>query len=261
MNPPQNKKTVFSKTAPYYDVMYGGRNIVHDCNLITKHLDNALAPSACRTLLNLGSGTGTHDLEFWRRGIDVTGVDRAAAMTAVAKKKAAAQRAKIAYITGDILSFTSEKKYDAVVSLFDVLSYMTTDKQVERYFTVASEALKPKGVFMFDCWYGPGVILSQPKIMKQSYRAFGVSITRTKTPTISYEHNTVNVHHALEIHTKEGKVTHTNETHVLRYFFNTEIIGFASRAGLNILSWGALDYPLRKTNPSLWSVYFIAKKI
>lgn len=257
----QTNITTFSKTAPYYDIVYGKRNTTQDCDTIVRHLNHELEPHICRTLLDLGSGTGTHDLEFWRQGIDVTGIDRAAEMTAIAKKKAAAQHAKITYLTRDILSFSTEKKYDAAVSLFDVLSYMTTDEQVEQYFNVASKALRPKGVFMFDCWYGPGVLLSKPQIVKQTYHTPKVSITRIKTPKVSYEHNTVTVHQSLKVHNKDGEITHANETHTLRYFFNPEIIGFASRAGLKILSWGSLAYPLHKTDVPSWSVYFIAKKV
>ncbi len=251
---------VFSKTAPYYDIIYSGRNVKNDTRIIINHLDGALSHTKTPRLLDLGCGTGTHDIEFWRHGYDVTGIDRSAAMIAEAKKKAAAAHAKISYVTHNFLSYTPAVRYDAAVSLFDVLSYITTNEQVTKYFSAVSTLLKPHGVFMFDCWYGPGVLLSQPKIIKQSYQSSGFSVTRTKTPSVSYENNTVTVRHALKIQ-KRGRVASSfREDHVLRYFFYPEIKQYAEKAGLRITSWGLLDFPLRKAPPSSWSVFFVAQK-
>lgn len=256
----QYSNAIFSKTAPYYDVIYGGRNVENNARIIISHLPHALSRIKNPRLLDLGCGTGAHDIEFWRHGYDVTGVDKSAAMIAEAKTKAAAAHAEISYVTHDFLSYTPTVHYDAAVSLFDVLSYMTTNEQVTKYFSAVSKLLKPRGVFMFDCWYGPGVLLSQPKIIKQSYQSTGFTVTRTKTPSVSYETNTVTVRHTLKIQ-KKGRVTSRfREDHVLRYFFYPEIKGYAEKAGLNITSWGLLDFPLRKAPPSSWSVFFVAQK-
>ncbi len=257
----QYSGATFSKTAPYYDVIYGGRNTEHDARIIIRHLSYALSHIKHPRLLDLGCGTGAHDVEFWRGGYDVTGVDKSDAMIREAEKKAAAAHANISYVTRDFLSYAPAVRYDAAVSLFDVLSYMTTNEQVTAYFSAVSTLLKPNGVFMFDCWYGPGVLLSQPKIIKRSYQSADFTVIRTKTPSVSYENNTVTVRHALTIE-KEGKaVSRFREDHILRYFFYPEIKQFAEKAGLRITSWGLLDFPLRKAPPASWSVYFAARKM
>ncbi len=256
----QHPNTVFSKTAPYYDVIYGGRNTDQDARIIINHLSRTLSHTKHPRLLDLGCGTGAHDIEFWRHGYRVTGVDRSAAMIAEAKKKAAAAQADISYVTRDFLSYVPAVRYDAAVSLFDVLSYMTTNEQVTKYFSAAAALLKPHGVFIFDCWYGPGVLLSQPKIIRQSYQSGNVTVIRTKTPVVSYETNTVTVHHALNIQRAGKAPGRFSEDHVLRYFFYPEIVQYAKQAGLTVTSWGLLDFPLRKAPPQSWSVFFITQK-
>lgn len=260
MNRTQANADAFSKTAPFYDVIYGGRAAENDTRLIVRHLRSPLTQKRQLSLVNLGCGTGMHDLEFWRKGFNVTGVDWSPAMIAEAIKKAKAAKAPIRYVTENILTYAPPARHDAAVSLFDVLSYMTTNKQVEKYFSTVSRLLKPGGVFMFDCWYGPGVLLSQPKIITQTYTSGDLAVMRTKTPVISCESNTVSVQHSLKIMQKNKKTKQIEERHVLRYFFYPEIMCFAEQAGLKITSWGLLDFPLRPAHESSWSVYFIAQK-
>jgi len=256
----QRPNAVFSKTAPYYDVIYGGRNVKRDARIIISHLSQSFSHTKHPRLLDLGCGTGAHDIEFWRHGYNVTGIDKSAAMIAEAKRKATSAHAEISYITLDFLSYAPAVRYDAAVSLFDVLSYMTTNAQVTKYFSAVSALLKPRGVFMFDCWYGPGVLLSKPGIIRQSYRSSDVTVARVKTPIVSYETNTVTVRHTLNIQKAGKKTGRFREDHVLRYFFYPEIEQYAQQAGFTITSWGLLDFPLRKAPQESWSVFFVAQK-
>lgn len=259
----KRKKTnngVFTKTAPYYDAMYASRNIENNALLMAKLLRKLLPRARRPTLLDLGCGTGSYALAFARLGYQVTGVDKSSNMIRVAKTKADKAKMAISYVVSDILTYNKTGQFDAVVSLFDVLSYMTTNRDVTRFFNIAAKRLKPGGVLIFDCWHGPGVLSSQPKNMTQSYDTPEFSIVRKKTPTLMRPTNTVLVHHALTIRPKKGAIHHVSEDHVLRYFFYPEITAFASQAGLRIISWGELGVPLRKASITSWSVYFIAQK-
>lgn len=260
MNRIKNNTGAFSKTAPFYDVIYGNRAARNDARLIVRHLHKLLPQKGQLSLINLGCGTGIHDLEFCRNGFNVTGVDRSPEMISEAVKKSSAAKAPIRYVTEDIITYAPPVRYDAAVSLFDVLSYMTTNEQVGEYFSAVSRLLKPGGAFVFDCWYGPGVLLSQPKIITRAHTTGDLTVIRKKTPIISYESNTVSVLHSLKIIQKDKKTKHIKEHHVLRYFFYPEIMYFAVQAGLEITSWGLLGFPLRPAPKSSWSVYFIAQK-
>lgn len=251
----------FTKTAPYYDAIYAGRNIESNTRLITTLLRQLLPNDKQRTLLDLGCGTGSYTHAFARLGHKVTGVDRSKNMIRVAKSKASKIETAPTFVVSDILSYNKKGQFDSVVSLFDVLSYMITDHDTTRFFNTVSSQLKPGGVFIFDCWHGPGILSSKPINMTQSYKTSEFSIIRKKTPTLIRLTNTVRVHHALTIRSKNGLVRRISEDHVLRYYFYPEIVSFASQAGLRIMSWGELGVPLQKATKASWSVYYIAKKI
>src|SRR3990172_5281821 len=78
--------TVFGKYSSYYNLLYkdedyaGEVEYIH--NLIQKH-----SPGA-KSILDLGCGTGRHDLLLAEKGYSVTGVDQSEEMLAVAKAPA-----------------------------------------------------------------------------------------------------------------------------------------------------------------------------
>ena len=65
---------------------------------------------------------------------------------------------------GDICDYSIDKKFDAVISLFHVASYMIKNEQLVAMFKTAAKHLNPGGIFIFDFWYGPGVITTPPTI-------------------------------------------------------------------------------------------------
>ena len=61
-------------------------------------------------------------------------------------------------------------KFDVVTSLFHVMSYQTTNDALDKSFKTAKYHMKENGVFIFDCWNGPGVITEKPeKRIKEIY--------------------------------------------------------------------------------------------
>lgn len=251
----------FSLTAPFYDLIYQHRNIGREVRFITKHIRNHFPNTQKPSLLDVGSGTGAHAILFGKQGFDVTGVDRSAEMIAIANHKALSQKSKVRFIRKDFLTYTSASTYHVVTSLFDVVSYMTTNKDVRDFFTNASSLLHKNSLFVFDCWYGPGVLLSQPKTMRQRYRGENFTVYRKKTPTVSYQTNTVSVLHQLTVRGSTHDHHAIEETHVMRYFFYPELEDYLRQAGLRIVEWGTIGFPLQTPKTPPWSIYIIAQKI
>lgn len=251
----------FSLTAPFYDLIYHHRDIEKEVRFITSHIRARLPGTKKRSLLDIGSGTGEHAVLFGKNNFEVTGVDRSAEMTAIANRKALSQNVSVTFVHKDFLAFKSAFTYDVITSLFDVASYMTTNKQVDMFFSNISSLLRKNGLLVFDCWYGPGVLLSPPKPMRQRYRGEGFTVHRKKTPIISYQTNTVSVIHKLTIE-GGGRRRHTiEETHVMRYFFYPELEHCLQERGLRIVEWGTIGFPLRTPKTPPWSTYIIAQKI
>lgn len=260
MNINKTLTQTFSLTAPFYDLIYQHRNVGKEVRYITKHIHQRLPNTQRPSLLDIGSGTGAHAILFGKQGFDVTGVDRSAEMVAIANHKSLSQKAGARFIHKDFLTFTSSTKYHVVTSLFDVVSYMTTNNDVRSFFTNASTLLRNNGLLIFDCWYGPGVLLSRPKVMHQRYRNEQFTVHRKKTPTISYQTNTVSVLHQLTVFDKHHERSSFKETHVMRYFFYPELEGYLQLAGLKIIEWGTIGFPLVVPKNPPWSIYIVAQK-
>ncbi|MBN1294605.1 MAG: methyltransferase domain-containing protein [Candidatus Latescibacteria bacterium] len=84
-----------------------------------------LKNSNCKSVLDVGCGTGVNAIQFIYNGCEtVTGVDYAEGMIALAKQQTPQEvTSKINYIAADFMNWECNKKFDAVVALgvFDYL--------------------------------------------------------------------------------------------------------------------------------------------
>jgi trans-aconitate methyltransferase len=80
--------------------------------------------------MDLGCGTGSHMLEFSKRGKQVSGIDSSSQMLEVARRKFAEEDRIATFFEGDYKTHTSRQKYDLLVALFDSLGYALTDEDV-----------------------------------------------------------------------------------------------------------------------------------
>jgi len=155
---------VFDSYARYYDLMYQDKDYVTEAkyvtSLITKHNSQA------NKILELGCGTGAHAEHFARMGYTVHGVDMSKEMLALAETRKAGLpedvAARLSFSLGDVRTVRTEKTYDVVISLFHVMSYQSTNDDVNSAFETAARHLSLGGLFLFDFWYGPAVLTQQP---------------------------------------------------------------------------------------------------
>lgn len=105
---------------------------------------------APRALLDLGCGTGTFAIRMARRGIKVTGVDASKEALLLARKKAAAVRARVRWSREDMRRFRLPNQFDVVTSLFNSVNHLLTMKDLHAMFRCVSSCLAPGGVFIFD---------------------------------------------------------------------------------------------------------------
>ncbi len=250
----------FSYTAPYYDLIYGKRDITQTAKKIIHHVRALLQTKKDLSILDVGCGTGAYTIELWRQGVHITGIDQSDVMLQIARAKAKLASADIKFTAQNFLTFNATKTYDAVVSLFDVVSYITATRDVNLFFRKAASLIPNGGVFMFDCWYGPGVFLSKPKITRQRYKNDTLEVFRKKTPVLTHEANTVSVYHELSVRKKGEDPIMIRETHVMRYYFYPELEELAANAGFRIIHWGNLELSMRPPQTPPWSIWVVAQK-
>lgn len=255
--------TVFQEYSNYYDLLNQGKDYARETAYVLELARRQAPTLAHRTILNLGCGTGCHDLHLARHGCRVTGVDRSQTMLAIAKQTAA--QADIhpvpAFIQGDITTLRLGERFDLVLSLFHVMSYQTENKALLDAMLTAAAHLAPGGLFIFDFWYGPAVLHEKPLVRVKRVEDERCRIQRITEPVLHENANTVEVNFEVVITDKNDDSRRTlHETHAMRYLFLPEIRALLGQAGFTFL--GAEEW-LSGRVPGLttWNVCCVAQKV
>lgn len=247
---------IFDSYSKYYNLLYKdkeySREVEYVSNLINKYNPNS------KTILDLGCGTGRHDEFFVKRGYSVCGIDISEKMLEEANKLA--EKGKLSFFKGDIRNLELNQQFDVVISLFHVISYQTTNEDLRNTFETASKHLKRRGLFIFDCWYGPTVLSEKPSVRIKRLEDENTKLLRIAEPVMYPNENLVDVNYEILVEDKEsGNYEILNETHTMRYLFKPEIEGFMESANFRVEKceeWLSGNEPGFDT----WGVTFIGLK-
>lgn len=223
----------------YYNLLYADKNYAAETAFIVQCLtrNGALPPR----LLDLGCGTGRHACEMAQHGIAVTGVDMSPTMLNMGREELRQTQLPTLpkLVQGDARTVRLEQHFDAITSLFHVMSYQNTEEDALAVLATAWEHLAPGGVFLFDFWYGPGVLKERPEARVKVMENDTAQVTRTATPTLYLGSNLVNVHYHISLHDKStGQNSQFEEDHLMRYWFLPELSWLSRQAGFQVLRHG-----------------------
>lgn len=250
---------VFQDYAYYYNAFYQDKDYKGE----TAQLDALLKKYGknISVILNFGCGTGRHDLELTKLGYQCTGIDQSPLMIDIAKKNAEEENAEISLFVSDIRELEPSKKYDAVISLFHVMSYQTKNEDTLAAFRSARNALTSGGLFLFDVWYGPGVLTDRPSVRVKELEDEKNRLVRIARPVMHDKENVVDVcYEVFVIDKKTGQTRTINEVHNMRYFFRPELELLLQETGFELIT--NLDCrTLGQTDYNSWTSYFIARAV
>lgn len=221
---------VFDAYARYYDLLYRDKDYAGEAEYVASHIRKQ-APQAKR-ILELGCGTGSHAEHLARMGYTVHGVDMSEAMLVRAEARKAALppevSARLSFSLGDVRTVRTGETYDAVISLFHVMSYQTSNADIEAMFETAALHLQSGGLFLFDYWYGSAVLAQQPEVRVKRLEDSEIKVTRIAEPALHASENVVDVNYTLFIEIKASNIVRqVSETHRMRYLFLPELLQFA----------------------------------
>ena len=234
---------IFGDYARYYNLLYRDKDYAGEADYVLGTL--RCAGAAPRTLLDLGCGTGRHALEMAKRGIAVTGVDMSAVMLDMGR--AALADAALPEGTpppqlqsGDARNVRLGQNFDAVTSLFHVMSYQTTETDALALLRTARAHLAPGGLFLFDFWYGPCVLTERPQPREKHLEDAATRLVRQATPVLRINDDRVEVHYTVQLTDKAtGAVSELREVHDMRYWFLPQVRHLATLAGFEFVAEGA----------------------
>lgn len=247
--------SVFFDYSRYYDLLYRDKNYAAEADFIDRVLVEKSGGRA-REILNLGCGTGGHDLLLEEKGYKVTGADLSGEMIRIARAKAKEAGSEVEYHESSIQELSLGRKFDAVTALFHVFSYQNEPVEIAGFFDCARAHLKPGGLLFFDFWYGPAVLAQRPERRMKHMEGEGLRIEREAIPTLHLDRNVVDVNYRIHVEGDAGKKAEIEEKHPMRYFFLPELREYAANHGFQWLGQGEWLTGAAPTEKS-WGVYVV----
>lgn len=250
--------------AEQYDILYQDKDYDAEVALLERlFARHGLEGSS---ILDLGCGTGQHAIRLARRGYEVTGVDRAPGMLAIARVKAEQSLDELAaqpsFVEGDVTSVRlGGSPFDAALMMFAVLGYQVTNDAVRASLRTVRAHLRPGALFICDVWYGPAVLAVRPsERTKVVDTPDGQVIRSVRTHLDSFAHRADVSYRVWRLRGKEV-VADMKETHSMRFFFPQELALFFEDAGLKLLDLSAFDSVAAQPTDSTWTVLAVGRAV
>jgi ubiquinone/menaquinone biosynthesis C-methylase UbiE len=159
---------MFERCAEYYDMLYHEKGYDSECDFLEQIFSN-FSSKPPKRILELGCGTGAHTLPLAQRGYSITAVDRSERMLAIGRGKVAEMEkgnvtGSVTFRQGDIgaLNIGANQPFDSMIALFAVFSYLGSNCDMTAAFRGTRRYLESGGLFIFDTWFGPAVMMQKP---------------------------------------------------------------------------------------------------
>lgn len=250
----------FKKYAKYYNIIYRDKNYIGECNFLEK-VFKGYSKRKIRSVLDLGCGTGKHTLILAKRKYKMVGMDLSLNMLDLARKRSEKEGVKIDFFQGDIKNFDFKKKFDAAISMFTVIGYLTENKDLISAFKSINNHLKRGGLFVFDCWFGPAVIVQKPQNRMKIIENNDEKIIRFVNSSLDVLNQTVDVNYKIIWFKKKEILEEFNELHRMRFLFSQEIKILLEQTGFMVLEICPFMKLKKVPTENDWSITVIAQKL
>ncbi len=189
------------------------------------------------------------------------GVDRSEEMLHIAAERIKKGGCTISLHQQEIQDLALDRRFDAAVAMFAVIGYLWTNDALMTALRRIFAHLEPRGIFIFDCWYGPGVLTHGPQ---QRFRRFdgtaGEEIVRLVTPHTEGVLQIVDVEYETLV-LSDGRVSsRSNETHRMRYFHPMEIRLALETVGFQDVRIGVFGRPKQTPTNDDWNIIVSAQR-
>ena len=253
--------SVFKEYAKYYDLLYKDKDYSQEISYIDSLIRNYTDK---KDIIEFGCGSGLHAIELAKLGYSVFGLDISDAMITQANDRLEKQHDNISNLLsfniGDAKKYSGERKFNVALSLFHVISYMQTKNDLVNTFKTVNNSLNIGGLFLFDFWYGPGVLNDPPKKVSKYVTKQDLVIKRETIPFLNKTDRLVEVNFDLSINRDDIKIDTVQECHIMRYFFKDEMIEILESNNFDVL-YSKEWLTHKELSKETWYACFLAKKI
>ena len=246
----------YRHVAEYYDAEYAhSKMLEQDVPFFMGQL-----PKRPQSILELAVGTGRAAIPLAQAGHRVVGVDYAADMLAVARRKSDAvglSGRELQLLRGDVLQLDLGRRFDWVCIFFNTFLAFTTLREQDRLLQIVLRHLKSSGRFWVDIFQPDLTMIPQTSINDLDPHAFFVPrFGRTVSMTTSLRRTGPQVSHVAfhyTWHDEFGRERRETTEFDLTYLFDRELRILLERNGLKIeRMWGNYDgSPLKLKSPRI----------
>ncbi len=237
----------FNLYSQYYDLFYNSKDYSSEAKVVYNKI-GLQTPS----LLELGCGSGNHARILSNLGCSITGLDLSRSMVDIANGKSISNfKAKEA----NIENFQLNEKYDAAISIFHVMSYLTSNESILNCLTCINQHLNPGGIFVFDFWFAPAVYHQGFEHRIKFFENDQIKVTRESSTLLDISKNIGNVKFDILVESKINKQQKKRivEQHPMRFFSIPEIKNFASQTGFDVIEFFDLHSD-KKPSLDTWAI-------
>lgn len=248
----------FQSYGIYYDLFYSDKNYEKECDFI-EYIFRNYHESVPNTILDAGCGTGGHAIPLAKRGYDITGIDISEEMLKIAKENSRKNDVNLTFNVMDLCDLELQKKFDACICMFGVISYFTKPQYIMRVLLNINKYLKKDSLLIFDFWYSPAVSTitpSQTKVVEKK----DVKIVRHLEPYHDTLQNLCKIKYDFTVKEDKKTVYEGSEKHKVKHHSQKEIKYYLTKTGfdtMKICPFLELD---NEPNKNSWHVIAIAKK-
>jgi len=249
---------VFLSYGKYYDIIYSDKDYEKECDFL-EEIFKKYAEFMPKTILDVGCGTGGHALSLAKRGYKVTGLDLSGVMIQTALEKMRKEQVSIDFYKMDVRKLRLNQRFDACISMFATMDYITEDKDIQRTLLNIRDHLKKGSLFIFDFWYGPAVLTVLPSVRTKTIKKQGIRIVRVAEPRLDRLRHICKVDYHLLVTKRNRIIDDVKETHVVRFFFPKEIKQYLEESGFKLLRLCPFPSLKSRVTKKVWNVTAISK--
>lgn len=241
----------------YYDFIYHGKDYKKETGLIF-NLSKKFGIKSPKKILEIGCGTGNHTMLLAKTGISLVAIDIDLEMVKIARKKLSdRQNVKIIHTS---IEHLKEKRFDLVIAMFNVVTYIESCKQLIQFMKGVAKRLNRNGVFIFDCWNGVAAIKDPPKRLKKTtVKQDGMTLEYNLTSQTDFFNQKTRLNY--EIKVKSGRIIEQGNSSFDQTLWTPMQVRFAiEEAGMKVIFCSPIMQPDKEATETDWKIMFCCKK-
>jgi SAM-dependent methyltransferase len=223
----------YGKFARYYDVIYQRYDYDQECDFLI-NMFHRYHEGKAESILDLGCGTGSHDIVLAKKGFKVVGIDSSNTMIEIAREKSRNSGLEIEFIVRDMRELQLSNGFDCAICMFGGFGYVLSDEDLRRLFKELRNVLKPKGLFLFEFWNEDG-LKPTPYRSWDKLEKDGIRVYRLSKSNYNANEGVLDIRFAFVVLEQERLVDEFEELHRIRIYSINEMNEILRDEGFNVL--------------------------